>query len=101
MPGSWDGKSRPSNDSYRRNFDEIFAKEKELTDISMKQSIANKRERQQKKSCPCGRSPVGICIGWHSLSKERYQEELKKWNDKTEKEKQAIYHPKAIDGLGD
>ena len=48
MPGNWDGKSRPSNDSYRRNFDEIFAKEKEITDISMRQSIANKKERTKK-----------------------------------------------------
>ena len=26
MPGSWDGKSRPSNKKYRDNFDEIFKK---------------------------------------------------------------------------
>ena len=48
MPGNWDGKSRPSNDSYRRNFMDIFEKEKEITDISMKQSIANKKERLEK-----------------------------------------------------
>ena len=44
MPGNWDGKSRPASDLYRRNFDDIFKKEKEITDISMKQSIANKQE---------------------------------------------------------
>ena len=81
MPGNWDGKSRPSNDSYRRNFDEIFAKEKEITDISMKQSIANKQERQ-KKSCPCGRSPTGKCIGWHGLTEEQYQVKLAEWKEK-------------------
>jgi len=81
MPGNWDGKSRPSNDSYRRNFDEIFAKEKEITDISMKQSIANKQERQ-KKSCPCGRSPTGKCIGWHRFTESEYQQKLKEWNEK-------------------
>jgi len=81
MPGNWDGKSRPSNDSYRRNFDEIFAKEKELTDISMKQSILNKQERQ-KKSCPCGRSPTGKCIGWHGLTEEQYQVKLQEWKEK-------------------
>lgn len=26
MPGSWDGKSRPSNNTYRKNFDDIFKK---------------------------------------------------------------------------
>jgi hypothetical protein len=48
MLDNWDGKSRPSNDSYRRNFMDIFEKEKEITDISMKQSIANKKERLEK-----------------------------------------------------
>ena len=31
--------------------------------------------------CGCGRSPTGKCIGWHELSEEQYQEELKKWED--------------------
>ena len=47
MTGSWDGKSRPSNDKYRNNFDDIFKKEKELTDLSYKQSLANKKEREE------------------------------------------------------
>ena len=32
--------------------------------------------------CACGRSPTGKCIGWHELSEEQYQEELKKWERK-------------------
>lgn len=28
--------------------------------------------------CVCGRSPTGKCIGWHELTEEQYQEELKK-----------------------
>ena len=48
MPGSWDGKSRPSNDEYRKNFDEIFGKkEKEELELSYKQSLANKKEREE------------------------------------------------------
>ena len=82
MPGNWDGKSRPSTDSYRRNFDEIFAKEKEITDISIKQSIANKKERQKKETCPCGRSPIGRCIGWHGLSESDYQKKLAEYKAK-------------------
>ena len=27
--------------------------------------------------CGCGRSPTGKCIGWHKLSEEEFQEELK------------------------
>lgn len=60
MPGNWDGKSRPSTDSYRKNFDDIF----------------------EKKSCPCGRSPTGKCIGWHGLSESDYQKKLKEWKEK-------------------
>lgn len=30
--------------------------------------------------CRCSRSPTGKCIGWHSLSNEDYDKELKKWN---------------------
>ena len=26
MPGNWDGKSRPVNDKYRENYDDIFKK---------------------------------------------------------------------------
>ena len=25
------------------------------------------------KTCGCGRSPTGSCIGWHALSEEDYQ----------------------------
>ena len=57
--------------------------------------------KKNKKNCSCGRSPVGRCLGWHDLTESEYQIELKKYQEKTEKEQQAIYHPKAIDGLGD
>ena len=42
----WDGKSRVSNDVFRKNFDEIFGKkeENELKE-SYKQSLMNKKER--------------------------------------------------------
>jgi len=60
MPGNWDGKSRPSNTNYRSNYDEIF----------------------KKKSCPCGRSPIGKCVGWHGLTEEQYQVKLAEWKEK-------------------
>jgi hypothetical protein len=42
-------------------------------------------------TCSCGRSPTGLCIGWHSLSEEQYKEIKKK----------DVIHPKAIDGFGE
>ena len=61
MPGNWDGKSRPSNSKYRQNYDEIF----------------NKKE-----TCPCGRSPIGRCNGWHRLTESEYQGKLQEWKEK-------------------
>jgi len=63
MPGNWDGKSRPSNNNYRSNYDDIF----------------------KNPTCPCGRSPIGRCIGWHGLSESDYQQKLKEWNEKHNK----------------
>jgi hypothetical protein len=43
----WDGKSRPSTDKYRNNFDTIFGqKEIKELDESLKQSKANRKERE-------------------------------------------------------
>lgn len=42
----WDGKSRVSNEVYRKNFDEIFGKkEQDELKESYKQSLRNKKER--------------------------------------------------------
>ena len=44
---NWDGKSRPTNKAYDDNYDRIFGQKqiKEL-DESLKQSKANKKERE-------------------------------------------------------
>jgi len=43
---NWDGKSRPSDDKYREGYDRIFGKkEQEELDESLKQSKANRKER--------------------------------------------------------
>jgi hypothetical protein len=46
----WDGRSRVSNELYRKNFDEIFGK-KEQDELreSHKQSLRNKKERDENK----------------------------------------------------
>ena len=46
----WDGKSRVSNDLYRKNFDEIFGKkEQDELKESYKQSLRNKKDRDGNK----------------------------------------------------
>ena len=50
MKFKWDGKSRPSDDKYRKRWDEIFGKkEEEELKESYEQSKLNKKERDDKK----------------------------------------------------
>ena len=51
--------------------------------------------------CQCGRSPTGLCIGWHSLTEEQYEERKKKYEELSEEKKQTVFHSRAIDGLGE
>ena len=45
----WDGKSRVSNDLYRKRYDEIFGKkEQDELKESYEQSKRNKKERDEK-----------------------------------------------------
>ena len=56
MTFKWDGKSRPSDDTYRKRWEEIFKKDKNNfdklqqeqrdLDASYRQSLKNKKERQ-------------------------------------------------------
>ncbi len=43
----WDGKSRVSNDLYRKNYDDIFKKEQYELKESYVQSKRNKKEREE------------------------------------------------------
>ena len=51
--------------------------------------------------CQCGRSPTGLCIGWHRLTEEQYKEKKIEWEKMSDSQKEAVFHPKAIDGIGD
>ena len=42
----WDGRSRVSTKQYKKNYDDIFKKEKNQLNESYKQSLRNKKERQ-------------------------------------------------------
>ena len=33
------------------------------------------------RNCGCGRSPTGLCIGWHSLEDE-YKKALEEWKER-------------------
>ena len=44
----WDGRSRPSDDLYRKRWNEIFgSREQDELNESYKQSLKNKKERTQ------------------------------------------------------
>lgn len=53
-----------SHQTFKERWDTIFTKNIK-DNIKMKQG-----------TCGCGRSPTGMCIGWHSLSKEEYEKKL-------------------------
>ena len=42
---TFDGVTRPSNDTYRKRFNEVFKQEQEELDESYKQSLKNREER--------------------------------------------------------
>ena len=51
--------------------------------------------------CTCDRSPTGLCIGWHRLTKEEYEKKKKKYEELSEEEKKTAFHVRAIDGIGE
>ena len=72
----YDGKSRPSTDSYKKNFDIIFGKkEQDELDESYKQSLRSKEERMKKVEDPFGKSVK-------QLLEEIDPEEMKKIEDR-------------------
>jgi|TARA_R110000824_G_scaffold323455_1_gene510369 3-deoxy-D-arabino-heptulosonate 7-phosphate (DAHP) synthase len=89
-----------------RDFLEEAEKEKKELEDSMIESFRQRderiaKEKKKKGSCGCGRSPTGLCIGWHSLTEDQYKEKKIEWEKMNDKQKEAIFHPKAIDGIGD
>ena len=51
--------------------------------------------------CSCGRSPTGLCVGWHALKKEEYEKKKKKYEELPEERKKTVFHVRAIDGIGE
>ena len=51
--------------------------------------------------CRCGRSPTGLCVGWHALKKEDYEQNKNKYEELPEEEKKTAFLVRAIDGVGE
>ena len=45
--------------------------------------------------CGCGRSPTGVCCGWHALTEESYRQCLYEWQQQQD-ESDMIEHEKSI-----
>jgi len=51
--------------------------------------------------CGCGRSPTGMCCGWHALTENAYQQRLAEYNDneiqKQHQDELESYRQQAMD----
>lgn len=58
--------------TFDNNWDNIFGKKEMQVRVT--------EDNQQFGSCGCGRSPAGVCCGWHGLSEEEYVSKLEEYN---------------------
>ena len=72
----WDGRSRPSDNIYRKRWDEIFGK-KENNELkeSYKQSLKNKKERDDKEKSVSELLREGFDEEQAALEKEQAEED--------------------------
>ncbi len=89
-----------------KDFLEEAEKEKKELEDSMVESFRQRderiaKEKKKKGSCGCGRSPTGLCVGWHKLTEEEYKEKKNKYEQLNESEKKDAFHPRAMDGYGE
>ena len=57
MPGSWDGKSRPSNKNYRENFNDIFKNKKTRVRLAGGKTVRGSSVRAGSKATPTELAP--------------------------------------------
>jgi hypothetical protein len=62
-----------SQATFANNYDAIFGK---------KDKMSPSVEQMKTGTCGCGRSPIGRCMGWHSLTEEQYQAKLAEYQAK-------------------
>ena len=70
--------TRGVSDSYRNNYDLIFGKNK--------MQIRATENTEDFAACGCGRSPSGVCCGYHALTEEQWATKLAEIVDKSNKE---------------
>ena len=71
----WDGRSRPADDVYRERWDEIFGKkENNELEESYKQSLKNKKERDDKEKSVSELLREGFDEEQAALEKEEAEE---------------------------
>ena len=66
------------SDSYRNNYDLIFGKKK--------MQIRTTENTEGFAACGCGRSPSGVCNGYHALTEEQWAVKLAEQLDEGSKE---------------
>ena len=49
--------------TFDNNWDKIFGKKDQGMQVKVKEGSLG--------SCPCGRSPINRCVGWHNLNEEQ------------------------------
>jgi hypothetical protein len=52
-----------SRNEFENNWDQIFRKKEIKMQVKVKEGSIG--------MCPCGRSPIGKCVGWHNLNEEQ------------------------------
>ena len=89
-----------------KDFLEEAEKEKKELEDSMVESFRQRdervaKEKKKKGGCGCGRSPTGLCVGWHSLTEEQYEKRKIEYEKMQKNKKGNVLHARAIDGFGE
>ena len=65
--------------TFDNNWNQVFNKKEKTMQVQEEKPVG---------SCGCGRSPTGVCCGWHALSEEEFRDALAVYEDKQNKENQ-------------
>jgi hypothetical protein len=69
-----------SQSDYDASYERIFGKKENKMQARVQEN------KEQFGSCGCGRSPTGKCCGWHALPKDIYEQKLKEFQEKQNKQ---------------
>jgi hypothetical protein len=66
--------------AYRNHYDDIFRKKDKDMQVRVQE------DSSEVGRCGCGRSPTGVCCGWHGLTEDEFRQALAEYEDKQLKE---------------